>query len=286
MNTYNDLYLNARRRLRAAGVGAHDLEARLIVAHAAGKTREELMNLRNFFVTDTSVQNAVDEMVERRLGGEPVAYIVGEWEFYSLPMVVDRTVMIPRVDSEVLAGEAIRLMKQRSGKTRLLDICAGSGAIGLAIAANVPDCRVVLADDSDKALAICRTNMLMNRLSRNTTAILTDALGEPPALLGMFDAIVSNPPYIPTLELMNLDSSVRDHEPVAALDGGADGLDFFRAIAKNWQILLKPGGFLAFECGEGQSADVRDIMESCGYRKIETHLDTLGIERVVIGKRR
>ena len=286
MNTYNDLYLNTRRRLRAAGVEAHDLEARLIIAHAAGKTREELLNLRDFFVTDSAVVESVEQMVKRRLEGEPVAYIVGEWEFYSLPLTVNRTALIPRVDSEVLAAEAIRLMKLRGGNTRLLDICAGSGAIGLAVAANVPDCRVVLADDSEQALAICRINMLRNRLSRNTTAIRTDALGEPPALLGTFDAIVSNPPYIPTLELINLDTSVRDHEPVTALDGGADGLDFFRAIAKNWQILLKPGGFLAFECGEGQSADVRDIMEDSGFRKIETHLDTLGIERVITGRKR
>ena len=286
MNTYNDVYLKTRRKLRAAGVEGHDLEARLIVAHAAGKTREELVNLRNFFITDTTMVEAVEEMVKRRLAGEPVAYIVGEWEFYSLPLTVDRTVLIPRIDSEVLAGEAIRLIKQRAGKSRLLDLCTGSGAIGLAVAANVPDCRVVLADSSEKALAICRLNMLRNRLSRNTTAILTDALDTPPALLGTFDAIVSNPPYIPTLELINLDTSVRDHEPAEALDGGADGLDFFRAIAKNWQILLKPGGFLAFECGEGQSGDVREIMEDYGYRNIERHLDTLGIERVLIGTMR
>jgi len=286
MNTYNDVYLKTRRKLRAAGIGAHDLEARLLVAHAAGKSREELLNLRNFFITDNTMVEAVDEMVKRRLDGEPVAYIVGEWEFYSLPLTVDRTVLIPRVDSEVLAGEAIRLMKQRGGKTRLLDLCTGSGAIGLAVAANVPDCRVVLADSSEKALSICRMNMLRNRLSRNTTAILTDALDTPPALLGTFDAIISNPPYIPTLELMGLDISVRDYEPVTALDGGADGLEFFRAIAKNWQILLKPGGNLLFECGEGQSKDVKEIMEDYGYKNIEKQIDTLGIERVLIGTMR
>ena len=286
MNTYNDLYLNARRRLRAAGVGAHDLEARLIVAYAAGKTREELLNLSRFFVTDNTVIEAIDDMVKRRLDGEPVAYIVGEWEFYGLPLTVDRTVLSPRVDSEVLAGEAIQLMKQRGGKTRLLDICTGSGAIGLAVAANVPDCRIVLADNSEKALAICRLNTLRNRLSRNVTAILTDALDVPPALLGTFDAIIGNPPYIPTLELMNLDTSVRDYEPVTALDGGPDGLDFFRAIAKNWPVLLNQGGYLALECGEGQAADVREIMEENGLRKIVTHRDTLGIERVIVGRRR
>ena len=286
MNTYNDVYLKARRRLRAAGVGAYDLEARLIVAHATGKTREELLSLSRFFISDNEAIEAVDDMIERRLSGEPVAYIVGEWEFYGLPLTIDETVLIPRVDTEVLAGEAIRLMKLRGGKTRLLDLCAGSGAIGLAIAANVPDCRIVLADNSERALAICRVNMLRNRLSRNVTAISADALEAPPALLGTFDAIISNPPYIPTDDLINLDHSVRDYEPVTALDGGPDGLEFYRAIAKNWRILIKQGGHLAFECGIAQSHAVREILEDNGYFGIKTIIDTLGVERAIVGTAR
>jgi len=283
MNTYNDVYMKARRRLRSANVTAYDLEARLIVAYATGKTREELMSLSRYFITDSTINNAVDEMIERRLKGEPVAYIVGEWEFYSLPLVVNPTVLIPRVDTEVLAGEAIKLMKKSYGKSRLLDLCAGCGAIGLAVAANVPDCRVVLGDNSGKALAICRENMLRNRLSRNVSAIQVDAMEAPPALIGAFDAIVCNPPYIPTGELIGLDPSVRDYEPITALDGGHDGLDFFRAVSSRWSTSLKRGGYLAFECGEGQAGDVREIMEDNRFGKITTHLDTLGIERVVVG---
>ena len=283
MNTYNDIYLGVRRKLRSAGIAAHDLEARLIVACAAGKTREELLSLSRFFVPDSAVTRAADEMVERRLAGEPVAYIVGEWEFFGLPLTVNETVLIPRIDTEVLAEEAIRLMKRSNGRKRLLDLCAGSGAVGLAIAANVPNCRIVLADNSERALAICRVNMLRNGLSRNVTAILADVHGTPPALLGTFDAIVSNPPYIPTDELQNLDASVRDYEPAAALDGGPDGLDFIRAISRNWQVLLKQGGCLTFECGEGQAGAVSEIMEDSGFENITTSLDTLGIERVVTG---
>ena len=242
MKTYNETYLEARRQLRAAGVGAHDLEARLIVAFATGKTREELLSLSRYFITDSEAIDKVDELVRRRVNGEPIAYIVGEWEFYGLPLVVNESVLIPRVDTEVLAGEAIRLMKLQGVQTRLLDLCCGCGAIGLAVAANVPDCRIVLADASEKALAVCRANMLRNRLSRNVTAIMADALEKPPALLGRFDAIVSNPPYIPTAQLIDIDRSVRDYEPVFALDGGLDGLDFYRAIAGKWAILLKLGG--------------------------------------------
>jgi len=283
MLTYNDIYLGTRRKLRAAGIEAHDLEAKLIVAHAAGKTREELLKSSRLFITDKSLGQVVDDLIDRRLKGEPVAYIVGEWEFYGIPMIVNESVMIPRIDTEVLAGEAIRLMKRRFGQSRLLDLCAGSGCIGLAVAANVPSCRIVLADNSEAALAVCRANMLRNKLSRNVTAIEADVLESPPALLGMFDAIVCNPPYIPTGDLKALEPSVGTYEPLTALDGGPDGLYYFRAVATNWPALLKQKGYLAFECGEGQSEAVCGILEDSGFNDIKTHLDTLGIERVVVG---
>jgi len=284
MLTYNDVYLAARRKLRTAGIAAHDLEARLIVARAAGKTREELLSSSRLYVTDVTVSRSVDEMIERRLKGEPVAYLVGEWEFYGIPLVVNDAVLIPRVDTELLAGEAISLMKRRGGQTRLLDLCAGSGCVGLAIAANTPSCRIVMIDDSEQVMAVCRSNMLRSGLSRSVTAIVADVLENPPALLGTFDAIVSNPPYIPTGDLPNLDPSVRDYEPLRALDGGPDGLYYIRAIATNWTSLLKPGGFLALECGAGQAGAVRGILEESGFGGVKTHSDTLGIERVVVGK--
>ena len=283
MNTYNDIYITTRRRLRAAGIEAHDLEARLIVAHAAGKSREELIRCSRLYVPDSAIVSTVDAMVTRRVEGEPVAYIVGEWEFLGLPMTVNRDVMIPRIDTELLAKETIRLIRRRNGQARVLDLCAGSGCIGLSVSANVPSCRIVLADNSERALAVCRMNMQKNNLSRNITAIELDALETHPALLGKFDAIVSNPPYIPTGDLDGLDASVRDYEPREALDGGPDGLYFYRGIVTNWTSLLKAGGFFALECGVGQSKDVRGILMDAGIRDIVTHIDTLGIERVLIG---
>lgn len=283
MDTYNDIFLAARKKLRAAGIGAYDLEARLIVAHAAGKTREELIRTSRLYVSDSAVSRSADEMIQRRLEGEPVAYIVGEWEFYSLPIIVNESVLIPRTDTELLAEETIKLLKSRGGQTRLLDLCAGSGCLGLAVAANVPSCRIVLGDNSDKALAVCRANMLRNNLSRNMTAIEVDVLDAPPSHLGIFDAIVCNPPYIPTHDLIALDPSVRDYEPVHALDGGPDGLYFFRAIATNWAPLIKHGGYLALECGEGQAGAVCEILRDSCFCDIRAHTDTLGIQRVVIG---
>lgn len=286
MDTYNDIYLKARRKLREAGISASDLETRLIVARAAGKTREELLSASRLYVTNSAVSSAVNEMVERRIAGEPVAYILGEWEFYSIPIIVSKAVMIPRVDTELLAQESIKLISRRGARARLLDLCAGTGCIGLAVAANVPQCRVVLVDNSEQALAVCRANMLKTHLSRNMTAIEADALEPPPSLLGAFDVIASNPPYIPTRELDDLDISVRDHEPVAAFDGGPDGLYFFRAIVESWVALLKPGGKLAVECGAGQAQAVKGIFKDGGLYGISIHVDTLGIERVVIGTSR
>ena len=281
MKTYNDLYLSTRRKLRDVAGGAHDLEARLIISNASGKSREELLSHSKFFVTDPDVIEVVEAMVQRRLDGEPVAYLVGEWEFYGLPMYVNRDVLIPRVDTEVLAETAIKLMKKRSGHTRLLDLCTGSGCVGLAIAATVPDCRVALADNSERAIAVCKSNMIRNNITRNVTPIVLNALESPPALLGTFDAIVCNPPYIPTADIKKLDKSVSKYEPISALDGGEDGLDFFRAIASRWTILLNKGGNILFECGFGQAQSVCKILEENGYKDIVTHLDTLGIERVI-----
>jgi len=283
MNTYNNIYLESRRKLRAAGVEAHDLEARLIVSHASGKTREELLTSSHIYVTDAAIQRSVDDMIERRIGGEPVAYIVGEWEFYGLPVIVNESVLIPRIDTEVLADAAIKLMKRRGWQTRLIDLCAGSGCVGLAIAANVPTCRVVLADISEHALAVCRANILRNTLTRQVTAIEIDVIETPPALVGVFDAVVCNPPYIPTRDLIGLDPSVRNYEPILALDGGPDGLYVIRAIANNWPSMLKPAGNLILECGVGQADAVCEIMEDSGFKDITTHLDTLGIKRVVVG---
>jgi len=283
MKTYSEIYLGARRRLRAADIEAHDLEARLIVSYASGKTREEYIASNRFYVTDPTIEQTVNNLIDRRLNGEPVAYLVEEWEFLGLPIMVNRSVLIPRIDSELLAEVSISLLKRRGWQTRLLDLCAGSGCIGLAISANVPTCRVVLADISDKALAICRKNMLKNGLSRHVTTIEVDVTESPPALLGRFDLIVSNPPYIPTDDIQTLDSSVRDFEPHEALDGGYDGLHFIRAIAAHWTTLLKPGGNLVLECGIGQFDAVCEIMRYAGYEDIKIFTDTGGIERVVVG---
>jgi len=283
METYNDIYLRIRKELKGFGVEASELEARLIVCHCAQRTREELLAISKLYASDIKIRKKIEECLERRLQGEPIAYITGEWEFYGLPLIINEHVLIPRVDTELLAQKAIELLKGGIHQTRVLDLCTGSGCVGLAIAANSPSSRIVMIDSSTEALAVCRQNMIMNNLSRNITAMEADVLKKPPTILGEFDLIVSNPPYIPSADIETLDYSVKDYEPLIALDGGEDGLKFYRAIVSNWSKLLKDGGHMMLECGEGQAADVCAILEQNSFVDINTHEDTLGIERVVTG---
>lgn len=280
--TYNNLYLDTRRRLKAAGVEMAQLEARELVCFAADKTREQFFRDLTLYASK-EVEDRVEELTRRRLSGEPVAYIIGEWEFYGLPLDISREVLIPRSDTEVLAERAILLTRAAGDGARVLDLCAGSGCVGLAVAANAPDCRVVLADLSEGALRICKQNVRRNQLNARVTCVQADAMTAPAPALWDFDVIACNPPYIPHGDLANLDVSVRDYEPWGALDGGEDGLDFYRAVSARWGTALRLGGTLIFEVGIGQAPNVEQIMAQNGFENIVTHQDTRGIWRVVEG---
>ncbi len=280
--TYNNLYLDIRARLRAAGVEAAQLEARELVCFAADKTREQFFRDMHLYVS-APLEKRVEELAARRLAGEPAAYIIGEWEFFGLPLDISRDVLVPRTDTEVLTARAIALAERAGEGARVLDLCAGSGCVGLAVASRAPRCRVVLADWSEGALRICRQNVRRNSLNARVTCVRADARQAPDKSLWDFDVIACNPPYIPTGDLDVLDPSVRDYEPRMALDGGPDGLDFYRAIAAGWGGTLRLGGTLLFEVGIGQVGDVEHILAAHGFEQIETHQDTAGIWRVVEG---
>ena len=279
--TYNDLYLEIRRQLRAADSGDPTLEARELVAFACGKTREELLRDSRLYVTP-EVEAWVRALVQRHLDGEPTAYLIGEWEFYGLPLDISRDVLIPRPDTEVLAGLAIDFVKTQ-GACRVLDLCAGSGCIGLAVASQCPESRVVLGELSEGALRICRQNIRRNGLSGRVVPMQMDALAPPPAQLGEFRCLVSNPPYIPAGDIPGLDPSVRDYEPHMALDGGAEGLDFYRNLAGEWKNALTVGGKIFLEVGIGQADDVLRLLRAQGFGDLEITKDLNGIPRVVHG---
>lgn len=279
--TYNNLYLDIRRQLRSAGIEAATLEARELVCFGTGKSRQQLTQDGSLYASP-ELEKRVRDLVERHLNGEPVAYLIGEWEFYGLPLDISRDVLIPRPDTEVLAAQAIDYVKTL-GECRVLDLCAGSGCIGLAVAAQAPQARVVLGEWSDGALRICRQNIRRNSLTGRVVPMQANALEKPEKSLGEFQCIVSNPPYIPRADIDTLDASVKDYEPHLALDGGEDGLDFYRAISNLWRGALVPGGKLYFEVGIGQADSVLRIMRTQGFGDIQVVKDTQGIPRVVFG---
>lgn len=280
--TYNQIYIESRKRLKEAGIQAYALEARLIVAAAGGKTKEAFLAEMNLYASD-SVEKRACEMIDRRVAGEPAGYIIGEWEFYGLPMKVNKNVLIPRVDTEVLAETAIAALCCGKSDVRVIDLCTGSGCIGCAIANELPEARVVLADNSPRALEVAEENCRLNKLEARVSCVEIDALVQPPVALGSFDMLVCNPPYIPTKDLEGLDNSVRDFEPSVALDGGEDGLDFYRCVIRNWRGAIRTGGLMLFEVGAGQAEEVRHLMEQGGLVKVGTVTDTGNIERVVYG---
>ena len=279
--TYNNLYLDLRQRFHRAGMADPTLEARELVCCAAGKSREELTRDGRLYVP-AAVEQQVQRLAQRHLDGEPVAYLIGEWEFYGLPLDISESVLIPRPDTEALVERALARL-QSAAEPRVLDLCAGSGCVGLALAKHLPGSRVTLGELDEGALRISRRNIRRNDLTGRVAAMQMDALEKPPVHLGEFDAIVSNPPYIPDGDIAGLDVSVRDYEPHLALKGGADGLDFYRAICAQWTAALRAGGCLLFEVGIGQADDVLRIMRSAGFGDVEITPDLNGIPRVVSG---
>lgn len=281
--TYQQLTLDVRNQFRRAGIEAAALEARELIGAAAGKSREALIRDGGQAVPP-DLEARIRRLAARRLEGMPAAYLTGEWGFYGLALEVTPDVLIPRTDTEVLAEEAIRYVR-RFGACRILDLCAGSGCIGLAVAAQVPGVQAVLAEVSERAREVCRRNIHRCGLAERVCEIQADVRANPSASLGKFQCIVSNPPYIPHSDIAGLDASVRDYEPHLALDGGPDGLDFYRVIAEKWRDVLICGGRIYFEVGIGQSEDVERILHEHQFTDIQTVRDTAGIPRVVSGEK-
>ena len=279
--TYNNLYLDIRQQLRSAGIEAATLEARELVCFGTGKSREDLARDGGLYASP-ELERQVRSLVDRHLAGEPVAYLIGEWEFYGLPLDISPDVLIPRPDTEVLAQQAIDYVRGL-GECRVLDLCAGSGCIGLAVASQAPQARVVLGEFSVAALNVCRQNIRRNGLTGRVVPMQADAREKPEKSLGEFQCIVSNPPYIPRAAIAGLDVSVRNYEPHLALDGGEDGLDFYQTISGLWKEALVPGGKLFFEVGIGQADTVLRIMRAHGFGDIQVEKDRNGIPRVVFG---
>ena len=281
MTTYEELFRDIRRQFLGIGSPGAHLEALELVCFGGGMGREGFYRDGNRCVPPET-EEKIRALARRHLDGEPVPYLIGEWGFYGLTLDVTPAVLIPRMDTEVLAEAAIEFARPL-GKCRLLDLCTGSGCVGLTVAANVPGCRVLLGDISGQALQVCRRNIRRCGLAGRVEADLLDALAPPPGRIGLFQCITCNPPYITRADMEALDRSVKDYEPHLALFGGEDGLDFYRAIIHNWKSALMGNGRLYFEVGIGQADAAARLMQAEGFGDINIIPDTQDIPRVVYG---
>ncbi len=281
---YSQLYLDARRQLMQIEEEQFASQlARHLLCHISGKTHEQFLRDRDLYAPEAECQ-AMEDAVRRLLRQEPLAYILGEWSFYGMTLYVDKNVLIPRDDTCALAQLAMKKGLFLEQDPRILDLCTGSGCIGLAVANRVKDSRVTLADISMDALRVAKKNVARMNLGGRVSCVQVDALKPAPEFLGKFHMIVSNPPYITTREMQELPQSVKDYEPHLALHGGDDGLLFYRAIVENFTQALRPGGFLCFEFGEEQGNDICAILEAHGYTILERVRDFNDTERAVLAR--
>lgn len=219
-------------------------------------------------------------LLRRRAAGEPVQYILGEWDFMGLEFAVGPGVLIPRPETELLAETAIACLRGRH-KPRVLELCGGSGCIAIAVAKALPQAEITVLELSGDAMSYLQKNIARHGV-KNVTAVQGDALCPPPSITGRYDAILSNPPYIASGELPALQKEVQQ-EPAMALDGGADGLDFYRGFNGIYPQMLTGGGLLLYEIGEEQGEAVATLLRAAGLERVAILRDMYGLPRDVLG---
>jgi len=278
----------ARRKLaaafRGAGIETPELDARILIGHALGLDRAGLAGaaLRRLSAGE---DDAIAELRQRRLNREPVARIVGQKEFWSLPLRLNEATLVPRPETETVVEAALAAIDRRGwrGKAlRIADLGTGSGALALALQSELPDAFVVGTDLSVRALGMARDNA--RRLGLPRAAFVACPMAA--ALRGPFDVIVSNPPYIASLEIATLAPEVRDFDPRLALDGGRDGLDGYRTIATTAPELLAPGGLAVVELGIGQAEPVAALFAAAGLAAQPPRADLSGMPRALVIEKR
>ncbi len=244
---------------------------------------EDILNIRkdklycnSETVSDKDI-SLINSIIDRRKTGEPLQYILGNWDFYDLTFSVGKGVLIPRPETELLVDFAIEKMKYMS-KPVVFDLCAGTGCIGLTVAKHLPNAIVYLLEKEDSAFEYLKVNA-DNLMLENIKLLKGDLFIFDNSTLPMADLILSNPPYISSAEIKELQKEVLS-EPISALDGGKDGLDFYRCLADRWSNKVKENGFMAFECGDNQSSDIINIFE--GKNKENSVIfDFNNIDRIV-----
>lgn len=269
------------------GVDSPRLSAELLISHVVGLKRIELYTQFDKQVPQQQL-DLLHDLVKRAGLHEPVAYLTGKTEFYSLELDITADCMIPRPETELLVQRAIEFLRTRSGVQYICDLCTGSGCIAVAIAKNFPDARITATDISAAALEVTARNVEKHRLKEHVRLLCGD-LFEPVIQqldVNQFDLIVCNPPYVSTAEYEKLEKNVKDYEPESALLAGEDGLDVYRRIIEKADEFLKPGAALMLEIGYAQGPAVRELLEQTGaFAEIKIEKDFYDNDRIVIAKK-
>ncbi len=269
--------------LQNHGIDNASREAELIVSFCLKKDRIILYRDNPDILPE--VEKCIDNIISRRVKREPLQYILGFTDFYDIKIKTSHGVLIPRPETELLVQEAIKIIKNLdNNEIKVLDLCTGTGCVAIAIAKTFPNINIYATDISDKAIKCAQENAEINQVSN--IVFIKGNLFEPLKDSILFDIIVSNPPYIKTTEIINLQPEISRWEPYQALDGGEDGLEYYRKILKQAKNYLKPHGFIIFEMGEGQIEQIVKIAEEKNYGINSIRKDYSGIERVVIIRRK
>jgi len=274
--------------LKNKGVDSPRLSAELLLSCVLGLKRIELYTQFDKIVTEEKL-TGLHKLVERAGKHEPIAYLAGKTEFYSLEIEVTVDCMIPRPETELLVERAIEFLRARGGKQFVCDLCTGSGCIAAAIAKNFSDCRIIATDICDAALSVAAKNIERYGLKERVKLLCGDLFDPvmPQLDVEKFDLIVCNPPYVSSAEFEKLDKNVKDYEPKLALFAGDDGLDIYRRIVEKVEQFLKPDAALMLEIGYEQGQTVRQLLEQAGcFGEITTEKDHCDNDRIVIAKKR
>ena len=276
--TVKELISLGKGVLHASGYDCFETDAERLLEHVIGMNKAELF-LNHAKTIDEEKQKLYEALVDRVAGGEPLHYVMGEAYFMGHCFKVNPHVLIPRPETEVLCEMAIRELSACDRDTNVLDLCTGSGALAVSIALAVEKSNLTASDISEEAMATAEANAKALGVSSRIDFIKSDLFDE---LAGReYDLIVTNPPYIRKSDMANLPTEVRDHEPLLALDGGIDGLDFYNRIAKDSVNYLNAEGILLAEIGCDQGAQVKAAFEAAGFSEVSISKDLSGRDRVV-----
>ena len=276
------LQQEARVLFAEAGVASPELDARLLMQEAIMRDHAGLISARDSLANKDEVRR-FKHMVQRRLNGEPVQRILGSWEFFGRSFKLSEETLVPRPETELLVEGVIRRLELLSSirEPRILDIGTGSGVIAISVACELKSATVVATDVAVPALETARDNAIAQGVADRVEFVQSDIYCQ---VSGSFDAIVSNPPYIRRSEISKLHPEVRDHDPHIALDGGPDGLDFYREILEGCKSRLNPGGFIALEFGRGQAPEILELLKHADDYSIEIEKDLSGTDRTLFAK--